>query len=289
LWYQIIKKAKMSTPTQNKEKRRSYPSDMSKNGWKKLQKPLQERLNSIKKIKEGRPSADLKEVINAIFYIVKSGCAWRMLPHDFPNWNTVYGYYNRWSKDGTWEFINAWFVAKLRERMNKKKNPSAAIIDSQSVKHTAVGSESYGFDGGKKVTGIKRFILTDSQGLLLMIMVCAASVSEKAGAMDLIRRIMNTKILKWLCSRIKLVWADGGYQGQELSMFARGRMNWKWQVVKRNDEAKGFEVIPRRWVVERTFGWLSHNRRLSKNYEFNTKNSESMVYIASIRLMMARF
>lgn len=289
LWCLIINKPKMSTQIQDTPKRKKYPSDMSKNGWKKLQKPLSEKLKLDKKSGMGRPPADLKEVINAIFYIVKSGCAWRMLPHDFPNWSTVYGYYNRWSKDGTWEFINAWFVSKLRERMNRKKKPSAAIIDSQSAKHTAVGSESYGFDGGKIVTGIKRFILTDTQGLLLMVMVCAASVSEKAGALALIRRIMNTKILKWLCSRIKLVWADGGYRGEELSIFARGRMNWKWEVVKRNDDVKGFKVIPRRWVVERTFGWLSHNRRLSKNYEFNTKNSESMVYIASIKLMMARF
>jgi len=278
----------MGTQTQNTQKRKSYPSDMSENGWKKLKKALFERIESKKKIKEGRPSADLKGVINAIFYVLKSGCTWRMLPNDFSNWSTVYGYFSRWSKDGTWEFINAWFVDKLRRKSERKGNPSAGIMDSQSVKHTAIGSEAYGYDAGKKITGIKRFILADTQGLLLVVTVCAASVSEKAGAMELIRRIMNIKIVRMLCQKIRLVWADSGYRGEELSRFARGRLSWKIQVVKRNDKVSGFEVLPRRWVVERTFAWLNQNRRLSKNYEFNTKNSESMVYIASIRLMMGR-
>lgn len=220
--------------------------------------------------------------------MVRSGCSWRSMPHDLVCWQTAYGYFNDWSKDGTWEWIHCFLVKKLRRTTKRKACPSAAILDSQSIKTTACGGRHRGFDAGKQIKGRKRFILTDTQGLLLAVWLCAASVSEKQGAMQLLLYIKRVPYLANLCRRIKLVWVDGGYRGEALLDYVKSLWGWCWQVVLRNDDLKGFKVLPRRWVVERTFAWLLQARRLNKDYEKNRRNSQSMVYLAMIALMLKR-
>jgi len=269
------------------QKRKKYPSDMSKNGWQKL-KPLLPK-SKAGTIKGGRPPAELKEIINAIFYVVKNGCTWRSMPHDFPHWNTVYGYFNRWSDDGTWEKINTQLVQKHRKKVKRKKYPSAGSLDSQSVKTTMSEAAERGYDAGKCIKGRKRFILTDTQGLLLAVHICAASVSEKAGAQQLLTYLKKQPHLRQLCQRIKLVWVDGGYRGEDLLNWVKQLWGWTWQTVLRSSDQKGFVVLPRRWVVERTFAWLGHHRRLSKDYELHPVHSQNMIYVASIRILINRF
>lgn len=254
--------------------RPSYATDLTDTQWNLIE-PL------IPVSRTGRPrTVSLREVLNAIFYIVRAGCAWKLMPHDLVHWSVAYYYFRRWQKSGVWSALNEAFCQQVRLSVGKAPTPSAAALDSQSVKSAPIPGRR-GYDAGKKIQGRKRHILVDTLGLLWCVVVHTADVQDRQGAKTVIAKIRHR------LPRLRLVWADGGYAGQLVSWVAR-LFDWSLEIVKRPDDLKGFEVLPHRWVVERTFGWLIRYRRHSKDYEQLPSVSEAMIYTAMIHLMLRR-
>jgi putative transposase len=256
--------------------RQPYDTDVTDPQWKKIEMFFPEPSSM------GRPrNQNFREILNAILYLLRAGCAWRLLPHDFPKWQTVYYYFRRWQREGVWEKIHDYLRAEIRVRAGRNVQPSAGIVDCQSIATDNHGLEK-GFDGGKLIKGRKRHIIVDVMGLLLAVMVHGAGIQERRGLKFLLFKIRHQFPL------LKLIWADGGYDGQPLQKWMKRWFDRIIQVVKRNEDVIGFEVLPRRWVVERTFAWFGRYRRLSKDYEYLPSSSETMLYVAMINIMLRR-
>ena len=253
-----------------------YETSLSDAQWALLQPLLP------KPSKRGRPPTDRRLVLDPILYIVKGGIPWRLLPVGFPPWKTVHSIFRKWTLDHTWENLNDRLRALARGQQNKRCRPTAAILDSPSVKSDGHGG-SVGYDAGKKIKGRKRHLLVDTLGLVLGVAVTAANVPEREGAQDLLSRVLCW--FTWL----RRLWVDGGYSGPDFAQWVQGlRPKLEVEVVKRSDDVTGFKVLPKRWVVERTFGWLMHHRRLVRDYEHGETSAKAWVYITMIRIQLRR-
>jgi putative transposase len=258
-----------------------YPTDLSDEQWNLLQVVLPPRPSRPSR---GRPPADLRRICNALFYLVRAGCAWRLLPRDFGPWKTVYHYFRLWSRQGFWQTIHDVFRNVVRDQAGKRSQPTAAILDSQTVRSSDQAGER-GYDAAKKTKGIKRHVLVDTLGLLLAVCVTKADVPERQGARRLLEGVLAC--FRWL----RCLWADQGYGGEELARWVAAQRKTgtlRLEVVPRLQDQRGFTVLRKRWIVERTFGWFMKHRRLVRHYEVKPAHSESWLHISMIGLMLRR-
>jgi putative transposase len=261
--------------------RKRYTTDLTDVQWTLVEPLIPPQRNG-----GDRRTSDMREVVNAILYLTKNGCAWRDLPGDFPPYQTVYGYFSRWRDDGTWQAIYEVLHRRWRTSVGREETPSAAVMDSQSVQ-AAEEAESRGSDASKRVKGRKRHLMVDTEGLPVAVVVTDASANDKAGARLLLAAVRE------VLPRLRRVWADAGYESGPLAAEARTQQveprtqQVELEVVKRN-ESGGFVVMARRWVVERTFAWLMRSRRLCRDFERLARTVESLIYVAMTRLLLNR-
>ena len=260
---------------------KNYATNLTDEEWEQIQSLVPKPKSG--RGKRGRPALARRVLMNAILYVVRGGCAWRLLPGDFPPRQTVYGYFRRWSQDWTWTFIHDALRDWLRKSEGRAVALTAAIIDSQSVKTPDQAGES-GYDAGKKIKGRKRHLAVDALGLILTMVITSAAVQDRDAAKTLIKTLVG------LFGRLQIIWADGGYLGS-LVQWVKGLRPFgklHLEIVRRCDRFDGFRVLPKRWIIERTFGWLTKSRRLCRDYEVRLDHSEAMIRICMIRLMVRR-
>jgi putative transposase len=255
----------------------SYPSDLTDDQWAVLALLIGIKTGA------GRPlKHDLRQIVNAILYVIRCGIQWRSMPHDFPKWSTVYYHFRKWSVDGTWQKLNTAVRRQERSAHGRTVEPSGAIIDSQSAKTTEAGGER-GCDVHKQINGRKRHTLVDTRGNLLDVVVNAADSQDRDGA-----KLVFAKLPAETLASLQKVWADSNYRGPDFLAWMQTKVAAALEITNRPANSKGFVIVPVRWIVERSLAWFGRFRRLSKDYEHCTKSSEGVIYIASIATMLKR-